>query len=135
MNPINAKTIRDISQDIADKNSVSKKGVEELFSYFYQKVVKKNLQSFEKSQFSISHFGTFALVMTPKTLKSLEDRCKKSYAHYEEELKDPESPAWVLKTFESYKNIIKNIERLKKEDEEALIKKKQIKEQRKVYVG
>jgi hypothetical protein len=135
MNPINAKTIRDISQGIADKNGVSKKGVEELFSYFYQKVVKKSLLGFEKSQFSITHFGTFALTMAPKTINALEERCKKSYAHYEEQLKQPDAPTWMERTFESYKNILVNIERLKKEDEEAQLKKQEKKKQRKEYVG
>lgn len=135
MNPINAKTIRDISQDIADKNGVSKKAVEELFSYFYQKVVKKSLSGFEKSQFSITHFGTFSLIMTPKSIKALEDRCQKAYLHYEEKLKEPDAPTWMERTFESYKNILTNIERLKKEDELAQEKKKIKKQERKNYVG
>lgn len=135
MNPINAKTIRDISQGIADKNGVSKKGVEELFSYFYQKVVKKNIMSFEKSQYSITHFGTFALIMTPKSMTLLEERCKKAYAHYQEKIKDPDAPSWMERTFESYKNIITNIERLKKEDELAQERKKTKKEERKNYAG
>lgn len=135
MNPINAKTIRDISQDIADKNGVSKKAVEELFSYFYQKVVKKNILSFEKAQYSITHFGTFSLTMAPKTINALEERCKKAYAHYGEKLKEPDAPSWMERTFESYKNILVNIERLKKEDELAQERKKTKKEQRKNYAG
>lgn len=135
MNPINAKTIRDISQDIADKNGVSKKGVEELFSYFYQKVVKKNILSFEKAQYSITHFGTFSLTMAPKTINALEERCKKAYAHYEEKLKEPDAPSWMERTFESYKNILTNIERLKREDELAQEKKKIKKQERKNYAG
>lgn len=135
MNPINAKTIRHISQDIADKNGVSKKAVEELFSYFYQKVVKKSLSGFEKSQFSITHFGTFSLIMTPKTFTALQERCKKAKDHYEEELKSPDAPAWMERTLESYKKIIVNLERLKKEDDEARVKKLKKKEERKNYVG
>jgi hypothetical protein len=39
------------------------------------------------------------------------------------------------RTFESYKNILVNIERLKKEDEEAQLKKQEKKKERKLYVG
>lgn len=125
MNNINAKTIRDISEDIAQKNSVAKKDVEELFNFFYQKVVKKHVSSFDAPQYSIDYFGTFSLILGNKNVESILAKCVRSIKYYEDkiaELKE-DTPSWIHSTLAAYKNIQVKVKEHSKNHKELVSKR------------
>lgn len=61
MNKVNAKTIKDISPNIADKVGVSKEDVESVFSFLYQVKLKEEIEKMGNLRVSIKEFGTFSL--------------------------------------------------------------------------
>jgi nucleoid DNA-binding protein len=135
MNYINAKTIKDISADIADKNNVSPKAVEELYNYFYKTVVKKKLLSFESHQYSIRYLGTFSLRVDPETLNYLTNTVETRLANYTLLAEDTtELKPWVLKSRDFYQKT-KDALIIVRQNMETLSQKRLIiKQERKNYV-
>lgn len=135
MNKHHASTIYDISQGVSEKHEgVSKRDVEVLFEYFYQKVVKNALVSFATHQFTITHFGTFNVNTYPDRLARLRQRCESGVNRYKDEILKPDSPSWMKKQFDMYSNVLSKLEYFEKYNEEYAARKVEKRKERQEYV-